>query len=85
MRSLASCSEIRSNSRPEMNSYVIKSLVRAAAFRVMFRAPVWVAILVSSARCSTWRAGEGEPVTRTTRDRIAEIERQGLVVIDIIH
>jgi hypothetical protein len=28
------------------DDYVLKSLVRAAAFRVMRRAPIWMAILV---------------------------------------
>ncbi len=29
-----------------MNSYVLRSLVRAAALKVMFRAPLWVSIAV---------------------------------------
>jgi hypothetical protein len=32
-----------------MNSYVLRSLVRAAAFRVMRRAPLWVAIATLAA------------------------------------
>ena len=32
-----------------MNSYVLRSLVRAAAFRVMRRAPLWVALSILAA------------------------------------
>lgn len=32
--------------RQGMNSYVLRSLIRAAAFRVMRRAPLWLAIAI---------------------------------------
>jgi hypothetical protein len=36
---------------PQRSPYVPRSLVRAAAFRVMRRAPLWVAIVVLAAGC----------------------------------
>jgi hypothetical protein len=32
-----------------MNSYVLRSLVRAAAFRALRRAPLWVAVAILAA------------------------------------
>lgn len=32
-----------------MSSYVLRSLVRAASFRVMRRAPLWVAVAILAA------------------------------------
>ena len=43
------CGAHRIRGEREMNDYVLRSLVRAAAFRVMRRAPLWVAIAILAA------------------------------------